>query len=158
MVNELAFLLEPDLNFEPEAGVSGLSEDILQRPRPLLGSSTTTPGPWEHSVITRSGLDAITISQRGVVDWCISASGNTTMTISCDVSFSATGDKPQLIAFGNGITTQTATATGTGDKEQLSVVVDIPFDTKVVVRAFARDNSSGSWAEFSNWFVGVEDA
>jgi len=156
MVRELATLLEPDLFFEPAAGVEGPAQDILLRPRPLgaLGA-TTTPGPWEYSTVERAGSDGVRIERAGVADWAVGATAGSELTVTCRCTFQV-GEgqaKPQLIVFGPDVEEVVATAQGDGSEEELSVNVSVAADTVLTVRAYARDGSEGSWATFADWEI-----
>ncbi len=127
--------------------------DIEGRRRTVETSSFQNPGPWSYNQRTISGDDKITVGRLGDEVIYVMLPEDNQLTISVDVTCGLDGGSvyPQIVLEGDGLTTQTDTATSTDETLTVTVAGSEPTqDTVARLLLKAREDNSGAWAEFEN--------
>lgn len=160
MLLELAKWVKPNLFFEKDFGDDSLlpsvTEDILGQPR-RMHDGTIDVGAFEYSEVDidwsnyKTNPPGVKITRKGVQEFSLPAEKDDGVSVKIWVKFDVSGDKPQLIMKGDGITTQIDTATGDGlTWEALEVGATPDRDTVLRVRLYQRDTAAGKYAIFSD--------
>lgn len=158
---DIARSLKCDLMFEKDMGTAAGAPvtDILSQLRPLHDGVNPSPGAHEYSDV---GLDwvnyhenppGVPITRKGMEEFQAYGIEGSEVIVICWVKFDVAGgaDKPQLILSGDGIATQTDTATGDGVAfEELSVAATPTKDCELTIRLYQRDETAAKYAIFSD--------
>ena len=156
----LALAFKPDLFFEKDTGddtvLSTTTEDILGNPR-RQNDGTIDIGAFEYAdreldwTNYQTNPPGIKINRKGTELFMLPVKGGTSITVSVQVKFNSTTDKPSLTATGDSITTQTDTAISDGSTwEELSVTFTPSKDDRIEIRLNANDTTSGNYSIFSD--------
>ncbi len=163
MLKNLASILKPTLFFEKDFGdnsiIPSVTEDISGQPR-RMHDGTIDVGAFEYSNVEMDWSNykvsppGVKITRKGVHEIDFPVKDGDVVVVKVQVKFDVSGDNPQLILKGNGIATQTDTATGDGsDWEELTVTATATLDTNLTARFYQQDTTAAKYAIFSDWKI-----
>lgn len=166
MIEKVAAALKPTLVFETGIGTDALlpssAMDAIGNPR-RLGDGIIDIGAIAYSnkvaewTTYKSVMPAIRINRAGVEVIQFTTKSGVPRTVRVWVKFDLQGgaDYPKLILSGNGIATQTDTASGDGssDWELLTVTATPSCDTIAKVQLYSVETNANSYTIFSD--VGI---